>query len=108
MATEAKSEALEKIGKKREGYSKKRVGEPTQDKRREVKSKSKKEKEIEKMKLMLSKIGSRLKNREKQMKTLPFLRKGVKKSENELINDERMLGMMQCYHFFRSLCICKQ
>ena len=56
---------------------------------------------------MVNNIGPRLKVvahiETAQNAQLKFLRKQLKKSDSELLKDNRMIGMMQCYHFFRQL-----
>ena len=112
LAAEARKSAVEKIDRKKREYAEKRKGTAAEKpKKREVKEKGKKEKDMEKISRMMNNIGTKLKmspNIENtQNVQLKFLRKVAKKGDSELIDDERLLGMVQCYHFFRRLCIKK-
>jgi len=77
-------------------------------KRKELKIKDKQERNTARIERMLLTLGPKLKtvtNAEcKKNEQLKYLRKQAKRTNTELLNDERVIGMMQCYHIFRTLC----
>lgn len=99
---------LEKIEKKRNLYLKRRSPSRGVGRKREAKAKEKQERNTGRIGRMVLTLGSKLKTVKdaEHVKNvqLKLLRKQAKRPVAELANDDRVIGMMQCYHLFRTLC----
>ncbi|MDR3547161.1 MAG: hypothetical protein P4M11_02590 [Candidatus Pacebacteria bacterium] len=112
-----KAASISKISQKRAGYVARRkkpsnqaaAQKPAGPRMPEQKWREKKARDMERARRMVSHLGNRLRmnpNLEAaQNVQLRFLREAARKGTEELVDDGRVLGMLQCYHFFRHLCM---